>query len=123
IGDGGQIATRKKMHQGVHQFTQPEHAIARRHPVGNHQMNVLTRSVVEAKLKITREELIFRRIAAWRENQVAAIIRKFEADDMPLAGAAILPACLYIWVGGAARHDGAVVDIARYQVLGRDRDE
>ena len=54
-------------------------------------MNVLARALIEAELKITGEKLIFYRVAARREDRVAALIGKFKADDLAPPIHAILP--------------------------------
>ena len=51
------------------------------------------------------------------------MIGKLESDNLSLAGAAILPAGLEICVGGAAGNHRAVLDLARYQILGRSSDD
>ena len=48
-------------------------------------MNILAGAFIEAELKITGEQLIFYRVAAGREDRVAALIGKFKADDLARA--------------------------------------
>ena len=48
-------------------------------------MDVLARSIIEAKLKIPGEKLILTRIAARRKDAVAAVIGEFKTDDLSQA--------------------------------------
>ena len=54
-------------------------------------MHVLTGAVIEAKLKITREKMIFADVMTRRKNSVAAVIRKFESNDAAFPVPTVLP--------------------------------
>ena len=55
-------------------------------------MDILAGAVIEAKLIVAGKKLVLRSIAARRQYRVAAMIGKFETDDIALAVAAVLPA-------------------------------
>ncbi|HEX9452727.1 MAG TPA: hypothetical protein VGA27_00170 [Candidatus Binatia bacterium] len=86
-----QVIARKKVEDTVHQFTEAKLAVARWHPISDHQINILARPFIEAKLKITGKKNIFRRVALGRQNSVAAVIGKFETDDVAGLGYSVVP--------------------------------
>jgi hypothetical protein len=72
-------------------------------------MNVLPGALVEAKLKVAREKLILCGIATRWKYAVAAVIRKFESNNLSVTGISVLPPCRMRRFARAAADDRVVL--------------
>ena len=59
VDDGRQNFTGEKKHQAVHDLAQMKNAVTGRYPIRYHQVDILARALIEAKLKIPAVKLIF----------------------------------------------------------------
>ena len=68
-------------------------------------MDILPGAIIEAKLKVAGEKLIFFGVPPRRKYAVAAIVGKFKSDNLPLTGISVLPSCaVRRFTGTAADH-------------------
>ena len=59
VDDGRQNSAGKEKHQAVHDFAQSKDMVTGRYPIRYHQVDILSRALIEAKLKIPAVKLIF----------------------------------------------------------------
>jgi hypothetical protein len=86
-------------------------------------MNVLPGALIEAELKVAGEKLIFCGIATRRQYAVAAVVGKFESNNLSLTRISVLPGCDVRWFTWAAAHHRVVFKPARRQILFRCADD
>src|SRR5262245_8714252 len=86
-------------------------------------MNVLTRALIEAKLKVTSEKLVLCGVAARRQYGIASGVGEFKPDNLPLVGLTVLPARSKRRFTRSAAEDRIVLEPARSQFFFRRSDD